>query len=263
MRDKWQPCVDVMPFFDFCAGFMPPKQPFAGTGSYVFHSGKDIALCILYTPEIAAYATECEKSVLSYCARHDHTAYVYRESLYPGVHPTWQKARVVLNHLASHKGVVWVDADSLILRQEKTVFADLFAGPKKLHVSRDFAQGSAAFNGGVIAFKSDPWTFEVLKDWDRFACENKPSKLWDHGSDQKVLSDLILSRDPKAQFHQAHEMAEFNCDPRFMDENTFLLHFMNYPQGYKIPWMQYWNACCLDFDETRWAGQTSTLRGRN
>jgi hypothetical protein len=34
-----------------------------------------------------------------------------------------------------------------------------------------------------------------------------------------------------------------------MDENTFLLHFMAYPPGYKIPWMHYWNANHLDFRE--------------
>jgi len=44
-------------------------------------------------------------------------------------------------------------------------------------------------------------------------------------------------------------MAVFNTDPRFMDEKTFLLHFMAYPPGYKIPWMHYWNAHNLDFRE--------------
>jgi hypothetical protein len=76
-----------------------------------------------------------------------------------------------------------------------------------------------------------------------------PLKLWDHESDQKVLCDLILERDPESKFHEAHEMSEFNTDPRMIDENTFLLNSMAYPPGYKIPWMHYWNANNLNFCE--------------
>ncbi len=85
---------------------------------------------------------------------------------------------------------------------------------------------------------------------------NFPSQL---RAAAQILSDLLLSRDPEAQFHQAHEMAEFNCDPRFMDEHTFLLHFMNYPQGYKIPWMSYCNATSLKFEESHFARRIRTL----
>jgi lipopolysaccharide biosynthesis glycosyltransferase len=156
---------------------------------------------------------------------------------------------VILNHLSAHEAMVWLDADTLILSQNQRVFEKVLKSSKNLHLSRDFAKGSAAFNGGVILFKNDPWVFQLLKDWDAFALVNKPAKLWDHGSDQKVLSDFILERDPNGEFHEAHDMAEFNTDPRFMDENTFLLHFMAYPTGYKIPWMHFWNTNNLDFNE--------------
>lgn len=259
MRDKWQPLVEIMPFFDYCAGFISASQPFQGIGSYVFNPGRPLGLCMLYTPEIVRYGAESEKSLLSYCMENDYTAYVYRSSIYLGIHPTWQKGRVILNHLSEHEAMVWLDADTLILSQKKRAFETLLPSSKKLHLSRDFAKGSAAFNAGVILFKNDHWVHQLLKDWDAFALEHKPAKLWDHGSDQKVLSDLILSRDPNSEFHEVHEMAEFNTDPRFMDENTFLLHFMAYPSGYKIPWMHYWNACNLDFKESYFAGRIQPL----
>ena len=249
MRDKWQSCVDVMPFFEFCAGHFSSKQPFSSFGNYVFNPRRPLAICTLYTPEIEIYAAEAEKSLLSYCLRHDYTAYVYRSPIRPGIHPAWHKARVLLNHLSEHQSMIWMDSDTLILRQEEKVFDQILSQPKLLHISRDFAQGISAYNSGVILFKNAPFVFDLLKDWDNFTIENRPPNLWDHGSDQKVLCDLILERDPAGEFHEAHEMSVFNTDPRFMDENTFLLHFMAYPPGYKIPWMHYWNANNLDFQE--------------
>jgi hypothetical protein len=249
MRERWQPCVDLMPFFDYCAAHFLANQPFSSLGNYVFNPGQPLALCTLYTPEIVSYAAESEKSLLSYCLRHHYTAYVYRASIYPTIHPAWHKARVLLNHLSEHQSMIWMDSDTLILRQEEKMFEQILSQPKPLHVSRDFSEGISAYNSGVILFKNVAWVFDLLKDWDNFTTEKRPPNLWDHGSDQKVLCDLILQRDPAGEFHEVYEMSEFNTDPRFMDEETFLLHFMAYPPGYKIPWMHYWNANNLIFRE--------------
>lgn len=78
-----------------------------------------MALCTLYTPEVVAYAAESEKSILSYCLKNDYTAYIYRAGICSGIHPTWHKARVLLRHLASHGAMVWLDADTLILQQQR------------------------------------------------------------------------------------------------------------------------------------------------
>ena len=233
--------------FRLLRDYFPTKQPFQSTGSYVFNPGRPTAICTLYTPEVGSCAAESEKSFLSYCLRHNYTAYVYRAPLYPAIHPAWQKARVLLNHLSEHQAMIWMDSDTLILRQEEKVFDQILSQPKLLHISRDFAPGISAHNSGVILFKNAAWVFDLLKDWDNFTTEKRPPSLWDHGSDQKVLCDLILQRDPAGEFHEAHEMSVFNTDPRMMDENTLLLHFIAYPPGYKIPWMHYWNAHNLDF----------------
>lgn len=259
MRKRWLSLADLLPFFEFCADHFPTKQPFQSLGNYVFNPGRSIALCTLYTPEIGACAAESEKSLLSYCLRHDYTAYVYRAPLYPAIHPAWHKAKVLLNHLSDHQAMIWMDSDTLILRQEEKVFERILNNTTPLHISRDFLRGISAYNSGVILFKNAPWVFDLLKDWDNFTIEKRPPKLWDHGSDQKVLSDLILSRDPHGEFHEAHEMAVFNTDPRFMDEKTFLLHFMAYPPGYKIPWMHYWNANHLDFQEADFLNRIKPL----
>ncbi|MEI8294022.1 MAG: hypothetical protein WCG66_08535 [bacterium] len=263
MREKWQPCVELMPFFDYCSSQFHPKQAFPSFGNYVFNPGRPLSICTLYTPEILSYAAESEKSLLSYCLCHNYTAYVYRSPLYPSIHPTWHKARILLNHLSQHQAMIWMDSDTLLLRQEEKVFEQILAQPKPLHLSRDFSEGISAYNAGVILFKNAPFIFDLLKDWDNFTREKCPSNLWDHGSDQKVLCDLILKRDPKGEFHQAHEMSVFNTDPRFMDKDTFLLHFMAYPSGYKIPWMRYWNAHNLDFREADFRDRIKPLSQRS
>jgi hypothetical protein len=198
MRERWQPCVDLMPFFDFCAGHVHAKQPFSSFGNYVFNPGRPLALCILYVPKSVSYAGESEKSLLSYCLRHDYTAYIYRSEIYSGIHPTWHKARVLLNHLGDHRGIVWVDADTLFLKQDRKVFEPFLSSPKSLHICKDFAQGISSYNAGVFFFQNAPWSKQVLEDTDRFAVEKRPPNLWDHGSDQKVMCDIILQRDPQA-----------------------------------------------------------------
>jgi len=35
-------------------------------------------------------------------------------------------------------------------------------------------------------------------------------------------------------------MSEFNTDPRFVDNDTFILHFMAYPHELKKIFMSYW-----------------------
>ena len=135
-----------------------------------------------------------------------------------------------------------MDADTLILKQDCKVFELFLSSPKQLHICKDFTRGISSYNAGVFFFQNGAWSRKVLEDTHRFAQEKRPANLWDHGSDQKVMCDIILQRDPHGELHEAHEMSEFNTDPRMMDENTFLLHFMAYPPGYKIPWMCYWNA---------------------
>jgi hypothetical protein len=87
----------------------------------------------------SSYAAEAEKSLLSYCLRHDYTAYIYRAGLYSGIHPTWHKARALLNNLGDHRGVVWVDADTLFLKQDRKVFEPFLSSPKSLHICKDLA----------------------------------------------------------------------------------------------------------------------------
>ena len=250
MKSFWEPLMRVLPFHNYCAELVPPSQPFPKLESYVFNPGKSMALCTLYTPEVVAYAAESEKSILSYCLKNNYTAYIYRAGIYSGIHPAWHKARVLLRHLASHAAIVWLDADTLILQQQKRVFESISENPKPFHIARDLTDsGPTPYNSGVFIVKNSNWAIALLEDWDQFAQTHRPARLWDHGSDQKVLCDLILSKDSNREFHEVYEMSVFNTDPRFVDGETFLLHFMSYPPGYRIPWMSYWNANNLDFQE--------------
>jgi len=250
MKSFWEPLMGAMPFYNYCAKLVSPSQPFPQFESYVFNPGKHLALCTLYTSEVVAYASESEKSILSYCLQNDYTAYIYRARLYSGIHPTWHKARILLNHLALHQTMVWLDSDTLILQQQKRRFEYIAESPKSFHICCDLTSwGPTPYNAGVFVVKNSPWSMDLLNDCDQFTLNHKPAKLWDYGSDQKVLCDLILSKDPNRNFHEVYEMSVFNTDPRFINEETFLLHFMSYPPGYRIPWMSYWNAHNLDFRE--------------
>jgi GT2 family glycosyltransferase len=260
MKSFWEPLVKLMPFHNYCAEKVSVSQPFPSLGSYVFNPGKRFAICTLYTPEIVRYAAESEKSIISYCIKNDYTAYIYRQGIYEDIHPAWHKARVILNHLANHSEMVWVDADTLILQQHNKCFETVAKNPKEFHISRDLTNyGPTIYNSGVFIVKNSDWATALLQDWDQFAQTHRPARLWDHGSDQKVLCDLILSKDSNREFHEAYEMSVFNTDPRFVNEETFLLHFMSYPLGYRIPWMSYWNANNLHFREEHFIDRIQPL----
>lgn len=251
MKSFWEPLMKVMPFHNFCAELVEKSSLFPEIESYVFNPGKKIALCTLFTSEVTPFAAESEKSILSYCLRHNYTAYIYRKAIYHGIHPTWHKPKAILNHLAKHSAMVWLDADTLILQQQSNIFELILGKNSKIfHISRDLTESSPTpYNAGVFIIKNSPWGFDLLESCDRFAVDHKPVKLWDYGSDQKVLCDLLISKDPHREFHEVYDMSVFNTDPRFVDETTFLLHFMSYPNGYRIPWMKYWNTRNLVFRE--------------
>jgi len=55
MRERWKPSVDLMPFFEYCAGHFDANKPFSALRNYVFNPGLSQTLCILPGSEIVSW----------------------------------------------------------------------------------------------------------------------------------------------------------------------------------------------------------------
>ena len=63
--------------------------------------------------------------------------------------------------------------------------------------------------------------------------------LYASGGDQEILCDILKKSDGFGFNRKVFPMNEFNTEPRFVDENTFILHFMAYPYELKKIFMRY------------------------
>ena len=189
MKARWVSLADLLPFFAFCADHFPTKQPFQFIGNYFFNPGRPLAFGMLYTPEIVGYAAESEKSLISYCNKNNYTAYIYRLSSYDGIHPTWHKARVLLNHMGDHRGMLWIDADMLISREFRLPQGD------DVIVYND--PGAWHFNAGFITFRNSENTIAFLHAViARCEALDDRSSLYVNGSDQTQFIQEYLVHFP-------------------------------------------------------------------
>jgi hypothetical protein len=217
-----------------------PKEKFT-----VYNPGKKIAVVSLYTSEIADYAVCSEMSVRDYCLANGYTFYVYREKLQADASANWSKARAILNHFDDHEDVVWMDSDTIIYNPQKR-FEDILArctGTKKIIACEDIGANNKKIakgmmlNSGVVIFRNHNYTKNIIKKWMNTDC-NK-SSLYASGGDQGVLCDVLKESDGFGFNRKIFPMNEFNTEPRFVDENTFILHFMAYPYELKKIFMRY------------------------
>ena len=65
------------------------------------------------------------------------------------------------------------------------------------------------------------------------------SSLYARGGDQEILCDILKKSDGFGFNRKIFPMNEFNTEPRFVDENTFIVHFMAYPKQLKTIFMNY------------------------
>jgi hypothetical protein len=79
----------------------------------------------------------------------------------------------------------------------------------------------------------------LIKKWLDF--DGDKSSLYASGGDQEILCNIIKKSDPFLLNVKILEMNQFNTDPRMIDNNTFIVHFMAYPYHLKILFISYWN----------------------
>jgi lipopolysaccharide biosynthesis glycosyltransferase len=217
-----------------------PKEKFT-----VYNPGKKIAIVSLYTPEIADYAICSEMSVRDYCLANGYTFYVYREKLQADASANWSKARAILNHFDDHEDIVWMDSDTIIYNPQKR-FEDILSrctGTKKIIACEDIGTNNKKItkgmmlNSGVVVFRNHSYTKNIIRKWMNADCDK--SSLYASGGDQGILCDVLKESDGFGFNRKIFPMNEFNTEPRFVDEHTFILHFMAYPFELKKIFMRY------------------------
>jgi lipopolysaccharide biosynthesis glycosyltransferase len=244
LRNEWSNLVDC-DYLKYISKHLNqihiPKEKFT-----VYNSGKKIAIVSLYTPEIADYAICSEMSVRDYCLANGYTFYVYREKLQADASANWSKARAILNHLDDHEDIVWMDSDTIIYNPKKR-FEDILAkctDTKKIIACEDIGANNKKIakgmmlNSGVVIFRNHNYTKNIIKKWMNADCDK--SSLYASGGDQGVLCDILKKSDGFGFNRKIFEMNEFNTDPRLVNEDTFILHFMAYPYELKKIFMSYW-----------------------
>ena len=243
LKDEWSNLVD-RDYLKYISKHLNqiqiPKEKFT-----TYNPGKKIAVVSLYTPEISDYAVCSEMSVRNYCLRQGYTFYVYREKLDSNASANWSKARAILNHFDDHEDIIWMDSDTIIYNPEKR-FEDILArctGTKKIIACEDIGANNKKIakgmmlNSGVVIFRNHFYTKNIIKKWMNTDCDK--SSLYASGGDQGILCDILKKSDGFGFNRKIFPMNEFNTEPRFVDENTFIVHFMAYPYELKKIFMRY------------------------
>jgi len=211
----------------------------------VYNPGKKIAIVSLYTKEIEDYAICSEISIRDYCLARGYTFYVYRESLQKDASPNWSKARALLNHFDDHEDIIWMDSDTIIYNPEKR-FEDILdrcSATKKIVACEDIGTNNknmpkgSILNSGVVIFRNHRYTKNMLKKWMNF--DGDKNGLYASGGDQEILCSVLKASDGFGFNRKIFPMNKFNTEPRMIDDDTFIVHFMAYPFYLKKIFMRY------------------------
>ena len=236
LKDEWQNFKDY-DFLKYISNQIPetqtPRDKFTK-----YNSGNKIAIVSLYTREISDYAIHSENSIRDYCEKQNYTFYVYREKLEENCSANWSKAQAILRHINDHDYIVWMDSDTLIFNDEKK-FEDIIskASRKFIFATKDIGDNSM-LNSGVLIFKNHDYVKSLIKKWRDF--DGDKTSLYASGGDQEILCDILKKSDGFGFNRKIFEMNEFNTDPRLVNEDSFILHFMAYPYELKKIFMSYW-----------------------
>jgi hypothetical protein len=236
LRNEWSKFKDY-DFFKYISRRLPnPEIP--GDKFSKYNPGQKIAIVSLYTSEISDYAVYSEMSVRDYCLKQGYTFYVYREPLEENASANWSKAKAILNHIDDHEYIVWMDSDTLIFNIEKKLESIIEKAPKKFILATKDIGDNCMLNSGVLFFKSHQYTKNLITKWRGF--NGDKSSLYASGGDQEILCEILRKSDSLGFNRKIFKMNEFNTDPRLVNEDSFILHFMAYPYELKKIFMSYW-----------------------
>lgn len=200
--------------------------------------GGKIGIVSLYTKEIDEYAIYSELSIKDYCKKHGYDFHIYREAIDKNGSANWSKASILLNHIDDYDYIIWMDSDTLIFNSEKRFESIIQKAPKKFILATKDIGDHCMLNSGVLIFKSHNYTKNLITKWRDF--NGDKSSLYASGGDQEILCEILRKSDGFGFNRKIFEMNEFNTDPRLVNKDTFILHFMAYPHELKKIFMSYW-----------------------
>jgi hypothetical protein len=243
LKNQWEHMVDrdyLRYISDNLKKIHVPSEKFSA-----YNRGNKIAFVSLYTKEIQDYAICSEINVKNYCLENGYTFYVYREKLDDSSSANWSKAQAIFNHFNDHEAIVWIDSDAIILNPDKKIEDILSKCPPQKHIiacedigtnNKKLPKGSM-FNSGVVIFRNHQYTKNIIQKWMNF--EGDKSSLYASGGDQEILCNILKKSDGFGFNRKIFPMNEFNTEPRFIDDDTFIVHFMAYPFELKKIFMNY------------------------
>ena len=247
LKDKWKDFIDdekigkyrnLYEWIGYVSETIKPK-PAPDEKFSIYNPGKKIAIISLYTPNISNYAVCSELNIKAYCQLQGYTFYVYRDSLDSTASPNWSKAQTILNHIDNHDAVLWLDSDTLIFNPFKKIeeILNKTTSTKKIIACKDVGLNGSMLNSGAVIFKNDFYSKNILNKWKNF--NGDKSSLYASGGDQEILCDILKKSDPFGHNRKIFSMNEFNTEPRMVDKDTFIIHFMAFPHQLKVIFMNY------------------------
>ena len=238
LKNEWKKLKNY-DFLDFVAKNLPkrdiPKEKYT-----CYNPGQKIGIVSLYTPEISEYAIESEISIRDYVFKQGYTFHVYRDKLDKESHPNWSKPQALLNHFDDHDVIIWMDSDTIIFDTNQK-FENILSECvpiKKIIACEDI--GASLLNTGVLIFRSHKYTKNLIKKWLNF--KGDKSELYSSGGDQEVFCDILKRSDNFGNNRKIFPMSKFNTDPRFVKNDTFIMHLMAYGNALKSVFMRYWGS---------------------
>ena len=127
---------------------------------------------------------------------HNHDPSGYR---FPSAH--FEKMYTVLDNLPRYDGVIWIDADIQLLRQEVDIFSVVRSSPDA-HLT--LADHSAAHNNGLFYLRSSAWSTHFVRRWIEVS-QQYPNGVWqDQSSFTLVLIEHLNSTFPGAYTGACH-----------------------------------------------------------
>jgi hypothetical protein len=235
LKDQWQNFKDY-DFLKYVSNQLPKEQSPEGKFN-TYNPNQKIAIVSLYTKEISDYAVHSENSIKEYCQKQGYTFYIYREKLEENSSPNWSKAQALVNHIDDHEYIIWMDSDTLIFNPEKKLESIIEKASRKFILATKDIGDHCMLNSGVLFFKSHQYTKNLITKWRDF--DGDKSSLYASGGDQEILCEILKKSDGFGFNRKIFEMNEFNTDPRLVNNDTFILHFMAY--ALKKIFMSYWN----------------------
>lgn len=239
LKNEWSKFKDYK-FLDFVAKNLPkrevPKEKYT-----CYNPGQKIGIVSLYTPDISEYAIESEISIRDYAFKQGYTFHVYRDKIDKESHPNWSKPHSILNHFDDHETIVWMDSDTIIFdsNQKFENILNECVPIKKVIATEDIGHKSM-LNSGVLMFRNHKYTKNLIKKWLNF--KGDKSQLYSSGGDQEVFCDILKRSDPHGSNRKIFPMSKFNTDPRLINNDTFIMHFMSYGNALKSVFMRYWGS---------------------